>query len=363
MKHDWEYKKLGDTCVLTMGQSPSSDTYNTDGDGLPFFQGCSDFGRIHPTITTFCTSPTKVAQAQDVLMSVRAPIGTLNIANAECCIGRGLASFRAADDGDSVYLYYVLLHSKAKLQSLGTGSTFKAIGKDSLKNYVIPYPPLSVQEQIASELDKVSEVIEKKKQQVKELDTLAQSLFYEMFGDPITNNKGWNTYTLKDSCKRLYAGGDVPKEQFSREPTSIYSIPIFSNGVEQEGLYGYTSISKENEPCITIAGRGTIGYCVKRTKPFFPIIRLIVAVPNEELDVCYFKYLIDTLSFKGNGGAIPQLTIPMIRERIIPLPPLPLQQSFAEKIEAIERQKGLINRSIKEVQTLFDSRMDYYFGE
>lgn len=79
MKHDWEYKKLGDVCVLTMGQSPSSDTYNANGEGIPFFQGCSDFGRIHPNITTYCTTPTKIAQVNDVLMSVRAPIGKYKV--------------------------------------------------------------------------------------------------------------------------------------------------------------------------------------------------------------------------------------------------------------------------------------------
>ena len=363
MKHDWEYKKLGEVCILTMGQSPVSESYNTEGDGLPFFQGCSDFGKINPTIRTYCNAPTKIAESDDVLMSVRAPIGTLNIANVRCCIGRGLASFRATSETTKSYLYYYLKHSKTKLESLGTGSTFKAIGKDALYKFSIPVPPIKEQKEICSLLDKLSLVIEKKKEQVKQLDNLAQSIFYDMFGDPFTNDKGWDVKTIKESCKRLYAGGDVPKERFCREKNTDYNIPIFSNGTENNGLYGYTDEPRETDNCITIAGRGTIGYCVIRREPFFPIIRLIVAVPKDDINVVYLKGVVDCLKLKGQGVAIPQLTIPMIKDNIIPIPPLPLQQSFAQKIEAIERQKELINQSIADVQTLFDSQMEYYFGE
>ena len=264
--------------------------------------------------------------------------------------------------GDNPRCIFYIIKS-LNLFQFAKGVAQPVLSASTLSDIVIPIPQLPIQEKIVAELDKVSEIIEKKKQQVKELDNLAQSIFYDMFGDPVENEKGWEVKKFKDSCKRLFAGGDVPKDNFSKESTTEYSVPIFSNGVEREGLYGYTSIPKESEPCITIAGRGTIGYCVIRTNPFFPIIRLIVAVPDENLDVYYFKYLVDALSFKGNGGAIPQLTIPMIKDKAIPIPPLPLQQSFAQKVEAIERQKELITASIKEAQLLFDARMDYWFGE
>lgn len=363
MNQDWTYRKLGEACVLTMGQSPSSESYNKEGKGLPFFQGCSDFGKLNPTVKTFCNAPAKIAEIGDVLMSVRAPIGTLNIANVKCCIGRGLASFRALPNIDNMYLYYFLKHSNNCLQKLGTGSTFKAIGKESLYNFPIPVPPLAIQSRIVSELDLLQSIIDKQKAQLKELDNLAQAIFYDMFGDPITNEKGWDVKTIKESCKRLYAGGDVPKERFCKGKNTDYTIPIFSNGTENNGLYGYTDEPRETENCITIAGRGTIGYCVIRREPFFPIIRLIVAVPKDEINVVYLKGVIDCLKLKGQGVAIPQLTIPMIKDNIIPVPPLPLQQSFAQKVESIERQKELINQSIREAQTLFDSRMEYYFGE
>ena len=140
------------------------------------------------------------------------------------------------------------------------------------------------------------------------------------------------------------------------------SVPIYSNGIENNGLYGYTDIPKVSECCITITGRGTIGHVEKRNIPFYPIIRLLVAIPIVPLDISYFSHLISIKDFKGNGGAIPQLTVPMIKNEIVPIPPLTLQQSFASKIEAIERQKALVRQSITEAETLFNSRMDYYFN-
>jgi restriction endonuclease S subunit len=160
----------------------------------------------------------------------------------------------------------------------------------------------------------------------------------------------------------LFAGGDVPKERFSKTKTDEYSVPIYSNGIEDNGLYGYTDTPKVTDCCITISGRGTIGHVERRSRPFFPVIRLLVAIPILPIDIAFLSHFVSLKDFKGNGGAIPQLTVPMIKNEIIPLPPLSLQQSFAEKIEAIEKQKALIKQSITEVETLFNSRMDYYFN-
>lgn len=245
-----------------------------------------------------------------------------------------------------------------KIPSLGYSRHFKL-----LKEISVPIPPLPEQESIVKELDLLSGIIEKKKQQLKELDNLAQSIFYEMFGDPITNEKGWEVKKLGDVCKKIYAGGDVPSRHYSVS-TKEYSIPIFSNGLEDNGLYGFTDVARETERCITIAGRGVnVGKAILRDIPFFPVIRLVVAVPNTDYIIPdFFCHCVNLLGFTGNGGAIPQLTCPMVREKSIILPNLSLQQSFAAKIEAIEKQKELIKQSIKETETLFNSRMDYYFN-
>ena len=263
------------------------------------------------------------------------------------------------------YLLFYLKSSStmALIQNHATGTVRANLKFDILSQFAISLPPIAEQEKIVAELDCLSGIIEKKKQQLKELDNLAQSIFYEMFGDPVENDKGWETKSLKNSCVQLFAGGDVPKNNFSKVKTNEHTVPIISNGVGEKALYGYTSIAKVNEACITIAGRGTIGYCEVRDVPFFPVVRLIVAIPKKErLLPIVLRNIIDAHKFKGTGGAIPQLTIPMIKDCSIILPPLSLQQDFASKIESIEKQKELIAQSIKETETLFNSRMDYYFN-
>lgn len=155
----------------------------------------------------------------------------------------------------------------------------------------------------------------------------------------------------------------MPKGNWSKEITEEYNIPILSNGVGENALYGYTNMPRVKDVSLTISGRGTIGYCEVRQMPFFPVVRLIVATPKIDLILpITLKYIIDAYQLKGTGGAIPQLTIPMIKDKYIILPPLSLQQEFASKIEAIEKQKELIKQSLSETETLFKSRMDYYFN-
>ena len=356
MKQGWNILKLSDACTLTMGQSPISESYNTDGDGLPFFQGCSDFGKINPTIRTYCNAPTKIAEANDVLMSVRAPIGTLNIANVKCCIGRGLASFRATSRTTNSYLYYFLKYSRTKLESLGTGSTFKAIGKDALSKFPIPVPPIEEQKAICSLLDKMNRVIEAKKEQLKELDNLAQAMFYEMFGDVIINDRGWGVRKWND-CLTIFNG---------RNQKQVENVngqyPICGSG----GVMGRANQYITPENSVIVGRKGNINKPILMREKFWNVDTAFGIHPNgKELLVDYLYYFCVLFDFEQLNKAvtIPSLTKTDLLGLDMPVPPLTLQQSFAEKVEAIERQKELINQSIKDVQTLFDAKMDYYFGD
>ena len=156
--------------------------------GLPFFQGNADFGEVHPRVRIWCSSPVKVAASGDILISVRAPIGAMNIANTSCCIGRGLAALSPNPNTcDSAYLYYALQSRIDSLIAQGTGSTFKAIGKDVLENTQIPAYSIAEQRFISNTLAKADQLIAKGRTQVSLLDQLVKSQFVEMFGDPMTN--------------------------------------------------------------------------------------------------------------------------------------------------------------------------------
>ena len=160
--------RLEGICAINMGQSPDSSTYNEDGNGLPFFQGNADFGEIYPAVRMWCSEPTKIAREKDILISVRAPIGALNIAKCECCIGRGLAALTVNEDiCAQKYLWHALSGKVDELNSKGTGSTFKAINKKTLSETEIPLPPIDEQRKIAAILDKVSDLIAKRQQQLE----------------------------------------------------------------------------------------------------------------------------------------------------------------------------------------------------
>ena len=173
---------LSDVCSILMGQSPSSNTYNTAQQGLPFYQGNADFGAIYPKKRVWCSSPVKIAKAGDILISVRAPIGALNIADTECCIGRGLAALSANEDVClRKYLWYVLKFNASALINKGTGSTFKAINKQVLMELEFDLPSIEKQAQIVEQLDKTTTIISKKTSQLAKLDELVKSQFIEMF--------------------------------------------------------------------------------------------------------------------------------------------------------------------------------------
>ena len=165
--------KLKDCCTIIAGQSPESKYYNTEGVGIPFFQGKADFGEVYPTIRVYCSQPTKIAEKDDILLSVRAPVGPTNLSPGRVCIGRGLTAIRPSEILNLKYLLHYFRYFEAQLQQRGTGTTFKAITQDVVKNLEVPIPSLEEQhrivariEELFSELDNGVETLRKTKQQL-----------------------------------------------------------------------------------------------------------------------------------------------------------------------------------------------------
>lgn len=381
MRDGWTYKKLGEVCKLTMGQSPESESYNKEGNGMPFFQGCSDFGTLYPIVSTYCSSPKKTAEPLDVLISVRAPIGTLNLATSKCCIGRGLASIRAIEN-ITVYkfLYYFLSNAKTNLQNQGTGATFKSIGKDILANYPVNLPPLTTQQQIVSELDLLTHILDQKRQQLKEYDALAESIFYDMFGDPVENPKGWEVKTIGDLCRDVKYGTSKPAVDGGQYPYLRMNNITSDGHLDLKDLKKIDIPDEEFEKCVVRYGdilfnrTNSLEHVGKTcmfdlAEPMIIagyIIRVRLIDSAEPLFVAKFFNMPSTKKVlrKMAKGAVNQANINSKEMQTIPipLPPLPLQQTFAAKIQSIEHQKQLLKESIKETEMLFQSRMDYWFN-
>ena len=189
---------LKEVCSIKMGQSPASDSYNDNGEGVPFFQGNADFGERYPVARKWCSAPMKMAEPEDILISVRAPIGALNYAKEECCIGRGLAALTPNKSKIlPEYMFWLLKGKNAELNSKGTGSTFKAIGRKVLEEILVPDIGMEQQMEYAANLEKINGIIQLRKQELQNLDELIKSRFVEMFGNETEFDK-WPYCTVGD---------------------------------------------------------------------------------------------------------------------------------------------------------------------
>ena len=181
----WGVKKLSEFCDVLMGQSPPSSAYNFNGDGMPFFQGRKDFGDKYPQKTMWCSEPTRMANAGDVLLSVRAPVGDVNVAVDKCCIGRGLSAL-SMKNGSREFLYYLIQHNRQRLKQIfeSEGTVFGCVNKDGLKNFEVLLPENDCEQRaIAKILSDLDEKIELNQRMIKTLEASAQALFKRWFVD------------------------------------------------------------------------------------------------------------------------------------------------------------------------------------
>ena len=202
-------KKLQDCATIIAGQSPESKYYNSTGEGIPFFQGKADFGELYPKVRVYCSSPTKIAQYNDILLSVRAPVGPTNLSPGTVCIGRGLAAIRPDDSLDLKYLLYYFRYFETQLSAKGTGTTFKAINQKLIKNLEIPIPPLNEQsrivahiEELFSKLDKAVDTLKTTKEQ---LAVYRQAVLKDAFSDFEKKDSIRNLTTVVTSGSRGWA--------------------------------------------------------------------------------------------------------------------------------------------------------------
>lgn len=216
-------KSLNAIAKVIAGQSPPSETYNNTGDGLPFFQGKADFQAKFPRVRSWCSGKNiKEAFPGDILMSVRAPVGPVNICNQRAVIGRGISAIRPLEGTHGDYLYYFLKSNEEKIANLGTGSTFKAITQQTLAKIQIPFPAFDDQIRIATLLSRVEALIATRKENLRLLDEFLKSTFLEMFGDPVRNEKGFSVNYVEDVTTHIKDGPHV-SPKYAEE-----GIPIFS---------------------------------------------------------------------------------------------------------------------------------------
>lgn len=223
-------KKLQDCATIIAGQSPESKYYNSTGEGIPFFQGKADFGELYPKVRVYCSSPTKIAQYNDILLSVRAPVGPTNLSPGTVCIGRGLAAIRPDDSLDLKYLLYYFRYFETQLSAKGTGTTFKAINQKLIKNLEIPIPPLNEQsrvvahiEELFSELDKAVDTLKTTKEQ---LAVYRQAVLKSAFEGKYTIDwRKSNDCSVDNDYLKIKKNNQIFKDTSGDENELILKIP------------------------------------------------------------------------------------------------------------------------------------------
>lgn len=367
MKENWEYKKLGEVLSIINGKN-QSNVQCSDGE-YPIYGSGGIMGYASEWL---CPENCVIIGRKG---NINKPIFvSTKFWNVDTAFG--LNSNKELLNPRFLYYfckdYNFERHNKAV--------TIPSLTKADLVKIPIPLPPMEEQERIVAELDLLQSVIDKKKAQLDEYDKLAQSIFYEMFGDPIDNPKKWEVKKLGDECSEIRYGTSKPacengKYKYLRmgnitndgflDLSNIKTIDIPDDEVEKCVVrYGDILFNRTNS--LDLIGKT----CMFDLEEPMIIAGYIIRVRlSKKLMPRYVSTMFNIPSMKLHlkkmaKGAVNQANINSkeLASIIIPLPPLSLQQSFAEKIEAIEHQKELVKQSLNEVKTLFDSRMDYYFN-
>lgn len=391
MRKGWEYKKLGEVCDVINGYAFKSSKYTSQGtriiritnvqkgyvvDNDPKFYSDEDFKDLFQ-YSLF---------EGDLVMSLTGNVGRVGILQKNmlpAALNQRVACLRVKSKKMQLnYLFHLLnsnLFENAAIQS-ARGIAQLNMSTEWLKNYIIPLPPLSTQLAIVSELDKINELIRLKKEQLKDLDNLAQSLFYEMFGDPVENEKGWE-------AKKLGEIGEFKNGlNFSKDENG-HSIKFL--GVSD--FQNKKSIASDQLDCISLSECVQEDYLLKTGDIVFVrsngkkeligrSVKMYITEPttysgfcircritDEKVDKDYIAILLKTpiirqfMTNSGRGCNISNLNQKVLNSIPTILPPLPLQRLFAQRIEQIEREKSEVQKSIQDLETLLASRMQYWF--
>ena len=292
------------------------------------------------------------------------------VAGAAGEIGFSDKAFWAADDCLTVvcpenvlnrYIYHLLLNNQNQLASKVRKASIPRLSRSAIENLVIPLPHLDVQREIVRMLDSYTEsVVEVQRQLTAELT--ARKTQYAYYRDKLLQYRTLiHEYEIGEVCD-VSAGGDVPKEHFSKEKSNQYKVPVISNGCGLNALYGYTDIARVDKPAVTVAARGTIGYAEYRDYPYFPIIRLITLIPKDDkqLNAKYLYYSLEERHYKVPTSGILQLTVPVMKKEKVAIPSLDVQNRIVNVLDNFEKICSDLNIGLPAEIEARQKQYEYY---
>jgi len=333
-------EKLGEVCDFIGGSQPPKSTFVYDlsevdaKDYVRLIQ-IRDYKSDRHIVYILKSSTKKFCTKDDVMIGRYGPPVFQILKGLEGAVPKN-------KDLDKDYLFRFLESPEVqkyiiKLSERAAGQT--GVNKPALHNYPILVPPIPEQKRIVAILDQAFADIDKARANAEQNLKNARELYLSKKSDIFDDLQSVATLMpLASVCDEIFAGGDAPKKGlFSKTKTEQYQIPIYANAVKRNGLYGFADYSRANKPSITIAARGSgTGHIELRREPFLPIVRLIVLIPDEKnISLEYLKHALKNLDILRSGSAIPQLTVPMIKEYSIPLPSFDVQQSVIDELESL----------------------------
>lgn len=377
----WKEVTLETISTIDMGQSPSSSTYNNQEVGLPFFQGKAEFGKIHPTATKWCSSPNKVANIGDILLSIRAPVGPINIADQNCAIGRGLASIQAKPGIEIGYIAHFLRGFEKKLASMATGSTFPAVTGKVVREFPILLPPANEQRRIADKLDRVLARVDTANEHLSRVAPLIkrfrQSVLSAATSGRLTEDwrknklQEWKFERADAICAKVQSGG-TPKAGFSPQGTpflKVYNIvnqridfdykPQFIAQEVHEGELK-KSITLPDDVLMNIVGPplGKVAI-VSSTSPSWNINQAITLFRPSERILSKWIYIVlcegtpirsVLKSTKGSVGQV-NISLSQCRAFSIPVPSIEEQSEIVRRVEKLFAFADRLEERLSQAQT------------
>lgn len=340
-EHNWEYKRLGEVCTIFNGKNQKA-VENPNGPYPIYGSG----GIMSYADDYICPENcTIIGRKGNINNPIFIPTKFWNVDTA-------FGLFPSEHLHPRFLFYFCQIYDFEKHNK---ATTIPSLVKKDLVKIVIPVPAREVQERIVAELDKINEVIEDCRELVRNLDDLAQSLFYNFFGDPVTNPKGWVVKKFSEVFK-LSSGDGLSAKQIEPGPFPVYG---------GNGIVGYHATSNLGGNNIIIGRVGALCGNVRLVKgDIFVTDNAFITTFKEILNDKFAEYLLTLLDLRqyAKAAAQPVISNSSLKNIQIPLPPLQLQQEFAKRIELIEFQKKAVEETIANLKTLLDSRMDYWFN-
>lgn len=338
--------KLGELCEICSGGTPKRSVAEYWKDGTIPWVKIGDMSEKYVSSTEeritdagFNNSSVKMLEPGTLLYSIFASIGAVSILKIPATTNQAIAGLKIKDDSlDRGFLYHYLKSRESISKSSGRGAAQNNINLTILRNMQVTLPSIEIQRSIVRNLEMISNQVTIAESHLMDLDALVKSRFVEMFGTPDNNIHSLPIKTMGGISEQLIAGGDKPRK-ISKNKDLKHPYPVFANGTIADGLQGFSEEARVNKSAVTIAARGTIGFCLVREPGFTPIVRLISLVPKPSINVVYLKYFIDLLNLAGSGSSQAQLTLPAFREQQILVPELKEQLEFATFVAQVDKSR------------------------